>query len=70
MTNDDLDEVTHELMLALCGEAAMGFEARPLTVEYRMLAALEKSERLNSERLASPVASLSSRPVRWHFSSF
>ena len=63
VTIDDLDEFTYELMLALCGEAAMEFEARPQSIEDRMLAALEKSERLNSNCLASPVASLSSRPA-------
>ena len=63
VTNDDLDEFTYELMLALCGEAAMEFEARPLIIEDRILAALEKSERLNGNRLPSPVASLSSRPA-------
>ena len=64
VANDDLDEFTYELMLALCGEAAMEFEARPQSIEDRMLAALEKSERLNGNRLTSPVASLSSRPAK------
>ena len=63
VTSDDLDEFTYELMLAICGETAMEFEARPLTVEDRMPDALEKSERLNGNRHASPVASLSSRPA-------
>ena len=46
VTIDDLDEFTYELMLALCGEAAMEFEARPQSIEDRMLAALEKSEKI------------------------
>ncbi len=62
-SSDDLDAFTYELMKAICGEASVEFETKPVTMEDRMLATLEKLHMQDTLRPGSSVVPLPSKDL-------